>query len=293
MKKILVWLLVSYLLFSCAKSRNAGVEELVKVWSGKEIFFPKEIVFTKFGTDTVDYAALKSRYRIVTYIDSIGCVSCKLQLVRWKKMIAEFDSITNCSVPILFFVHPKGKKEMSFILKRDKFDHPICMDLSDSFNKLNKFPPEVMFQTFLIDGYNKVIGIGNPVHNYRIKEIYLKIIQEKEMLTQKNNIQTDVRSNRTTVDMGKFDWQKIQEKVFVLTNIGNNPLVITDVVTSCGCISVEYNKEPVYSSDSIELRVSYRSNHPEHFKKKIIVHCNTSSSPIVLTVTGRAEDIGN
>ena len=54
---------------------------------------------------------------------------------------------------------------MRYLLKRDGFDCPICIDLDDQLNKLNKFPANMSFQTFLLDKGNKVAVLGNPLHN--------------------------------------------------------------------------------------------------------------------------------
>jgi hypothetical protein len=39
-------------------------------------------------------------------------------------------------------------------------------------------------------------------------------------------------------------------------NVGSEPLVITDVSTSCGCTTLEYDKQPIAPGD--EGRVSFR-----------------------------------
>lgn len=282
-------ILYVFFLLSCGRSNVDSADELVRRWNGKEIFFQEKVVFTKLGVDTVVYNVSQYKYRIVTYVDSIGCVSCKLQLGKWKKIIAEFDTVTNYSVPVLFFVHPKKKKEMSLILKRDNFDHPICLDLSDSFNDLNKFPSGVMFQTFLLDKNNKVVAIGNPVHNLKVKELYLKIIMGDKAPKKEVKIQTTAMCSNTIIDMGKFDWRQEQKTIFTLTNTGNSLLFVTDVITSCGCTTVDYCKEPVRPGNSVELKVRYKADHPEHFNKTITVYCNAATSPLKLRITGSAE----
>ena len=55
---------------------------LVQEWSGKEIKFPSRSVFTIQGKDTVDFDFEDADYKVVTYIDSVGCTSCKLNLER-------------------------------------------------------------------------------------------------------------------------------------------------------------------------------------------------------------------
>lgn len=100
--------------------------------------------FTVLGADT--NFLFKSEYRIITYVDSAGCTSCKLKLEWWKKFISQLDTIGN--LPVLFFLHPKNRKELNYILKRDNFNYPVCIDENDSLNKLNHFPSDLMFQTF-------------------------------------------------------------------------------------------------------------------------------------------------
>ena len=53
---------------------------MVKSWQEKEIIFPEGLIFTKYGKDTVQYNIPVSNYKIIMYVDSVGCTSCKLQL---------------------------------------------------------------------------------------------------------------------------------------------------------------------------------------------------------------------
>lgn len=45
-----------------------------------------------------DSINLNSVFRIVSYIDSVSCVSCKLRLHEWKKFISYLDSVSKNSV---------------------------------------------------------------------------------------------------------------------------------------------------------------------------------------------------
>lgn len=69
----------------------------------KRNFFPSYAYFTTLGHDTVRLDFIeKSSYSIVTYVDSIGCISCKLKLDRWTSFIQDLDSIASLNVPIYF-----------------------------------------------------------------------------------------------------------------------------------------------------------------------------------------------
>ena len=68
-------------------------------------------------------------------------------------------------------------KEHRSLTRRDNFTYPICFDEMDDFNKLNRFPSDMTFQTFLLDKENRVIDIGNPVHNLNIWKLYMNTIK--------------------------------------------------------------------------------------------------------------------
>lgn len=283
----LIFILIALCLYSCKKTDKEKINYLVQEWSNKEIFYPNAMNFTVLGNDT--NLLLKSEYKIISYVDSIGCTSCKLRLVQWKEFIGQLDSIGD--IQVLLFMHPKNKNELIYILKRDNFVYPICIDENDSLNKLNHFPSDMMFQTFLLDKNNKVLAIGNPVHNSNVKELYLNIIQGKNISREAKSkpVRTDVSVDRTFASLGHFSWREEQKVIFLLKNVGNAPLIIQDVNTSCGCTTVAYSKKPVQSDKEITLEVVYRAEHPEHFNKTITVYCNTEDSPIHLSISGNAE----
>ena len=262
---------------------------LVNEWNGKEIKFPSRSVFTIQGKDTVDFEFGDADYKVITYIDSVGCTSCKLQLPRWKKLVEEVDSITNGRVPFLFYFHPKAMKELRYLTRRDDFTYPVCFDERDELNRLNHFPSDMTFQTFLLDKDNKVVAMGNPVLNTKVKELYLGLITGSRPSKSSGQI-TQVTVDQTVLDFGSFPKEEKQERSFVLTNTGKGLLVIQDIITSCGCTKVEYSREPVRPGGKLEVKVIYEAEKAEHFNKTVTIYCNAENSPLRLTVKGTAEN---
>lgn len=289
MKKIIFLLLLCSFLCSCKENRKDKISYLITEWLGKEIIFPNSLIFTQQGQDTVEYSLFHTSHMIVSYVDSAGCMSCKLQLSRWRSFITELDSISQEKTPVFLYFCPKNIEEITYLLKRDYFDHPVCIDQSDIFSKLNKFPDKAEFHTFLLDENNKVLALGNPILNPEIKKLYLNIIQGKKTCSNDNNLKTEVSVEMSNVSLGRFDWQQEQKVEFILENIGNQPLVINDVVTSCGCVKASCSKEPVRPNGAASLFVTYKAEQPEHFDKTIKVYCNAESSPILLKLTGDAK----
>ncbi|MBO5080574.1 MAG: DUF1573 domain-containing protein [Bacteroidaceae bacterium] len=288
MRVIITLIMCVWMLASCQESREEAVLRLVSEWNGKEIKFPSRSVFTIQGKDTVDFEFGHADYKVITYIDSVGCTSCKLQLHRWKQLVAKVDSLTDGRVPFLFYFHPKDMKELRYLTRRDDFTYPVCFDEKDELNQLNQFPSDMTFQTFLLDKDNKVVAMGNPVLNPNIKVLYLDVIMGKTKEKQAGNV-TAVSLDRTTMDFGSFPQSEKQERSFILTNTGNGLLVIQDIVTSCGCTKVEYSKEPVRPGETLEVKVIYEAEQAEHFNKTVTVYCNAENSPLRLAVKGAAK----
>lgn len=287
--KLSLFCLLVLCLVSCGDSQKRKLITQIGNWEQRKIFFPVNPVFTVQGRDTVMFP-IKGKYKIVSYADSIGCTDCKMRLLEWSDFISYLDSNFLHQVPVYFFFHPKDVKETLHLLKRDNFRYPICFDLDDTFNKLNQFPLDLQFQTFLLDENNKVAAVGNPIHNSKIKDLYLKVLsgEKDEIIDDSKTLATAIKFNDSPVMFGKFNWLEQQSKSFSIKNIGSNPLIIQNVDTSCGCITVSYSKEPVFNGDSILVNVVYKANRPGHFNKTITVHCNADSTPIVLKITGSA-----
>ena len=288
---LLKWILglcVCLFMVSCVESDKERLSKLVKEWEGKEILFPAHSTFTIQGKDTVDFEFKNTDYKIVTYIDSVGCTSCKLQLPRWKQLIEEVDSLTGGSVPFLFYFHPKDMRELRYLTRRDDFEYPVCFDEKDELNQQNQFPSDMTFHTFLLDRDNKVVAMGNPVLNPKVKELYLSLVTGNRS-SKSSEQTTQVSVNQTELDFGTFPKEEKQERSFVLTNTGEGLLAIQDIVTSCGCTKVEYSKEPVRPGGMLEVKVIYKAEQAEYFRKTITVYYNANKSPLRLIVKGNSK----
>jgi hypothetical protein len=74
-----------------------------------------------------------------------------------------------------------------------------------------------------------------------------------------------------------------------VTNTGDGLLVITDVITSCGCATADYPKEPIRPGEEKNIRVKYKADQPEHINKTVTVYANAEGSPFQVKITGDAQ----
>jgi hypothetical protein len=262
------------------------ITKIVSEWQGKEIIFPENRIFTRFGQDTLAYQIPVSDFKILMYVDSVGCTSCKLQLHKWAGFISEVDSLTGKSVPVLFFFHPKDKRELTYLLKRDGITAPVCVDEEDKINSINHFPANQDFQCFLLDKDNKVVYIGNPIQNIRIKEMYLSQITPKGETVTYPSRNTILQVNQTEFDLGELKKGKAVTITASFLNIGEVPFVIHDTQASCGCTRIQYDTKPVVPGASATVKITYNAEDTGFFNKTVSVYGNTDNSPIILKLKG-------
>ena len=269
----LIILLLTIFLSACQDKQKEIITLLVKEWQGKQILFPENMVFTRFASDTTNFVIPTSDYKVLVFVDSIGCTSCKLQLSRWKEFIRYTDSISQKNIPFLFFFQFDDQWEIHSLLIRENFDKPICLDRSDSLNQLNHFPKDIRFQVFLLDKNNKVVVIGNPVHNPNVKELYLEEISRKQPVAP---IQTNVKVEKESLLLETIPLGKSKDTLFTLVNTGDQPLVIIDVTTTCGCAQTLFDKHPVQPGESLHIKVGVTPENKGLFDETITVKCNTN-----------------
>ena len=97
----------------------------------------------------------------------------------------------------------------------------------------------------------------------------------------------------TVVGDAIYDFGDIKEAdgaashTFTLLNNGELPLVISRVVTSCGCTQPEWTKEPIAPGKTGEVRVAYdTAGRPGPFTRTISVYSNGKTGNYVLTIKG-------
>lgn len=293
MMRYIVLIIMAISFNSCKEKEEGKIARVVKEWNGKIIQFPDSFCLEMYTKDTVIVKSKReqSTYTILNYVDTIGCLSCKLQLSRWKEMIDELDSIYPKKVNCLMVFNTNRKKQLIKLLRYYQFEHYVYMDDNDTLNKKNKFLNEENFHTFLLDKNDRIVAIGNPILRPRVKDLYYNIISDKTMITTSEDKQpvTVVNLSKYILDFENFSWNIEKSAEITVENVGKVPLIINDVITSCGCTTVDYTKSPVRPGGSTVLRINYKADHPEFFNKTVTVYCNAENSPLRLEIKGNAQ----
>ena len=268
---------------SCRESDQERVARLVQEWQGKEIIFPEGLVFTRFVKDTVDYQIPESKFKVLVYVDSIGCISCKLQLYKWKSFIAHVDSATGGNVPFLFFFQSKDDKEIRYLLKRDNFSHLVCIDHDNRMNAKNDFPQEQAFQSFLLDKDNRVKVIGNPIHNLAIQELYLKHLTG---VPQQKQAVTTLEAEQTEYDLGTVPTGTTKQQTVTIRNSGSTVFKLKGFTTSCDCTEATCDWQELQPGENGTFTVSYQAEEPGDFYRTVEIYGNIPDNALQFSFIG-------
>ncbi len=100
--------------------------------------------------------------------------------------------------------------------------------------------------------------------------------------------QPQISWEKTTHNFGVFKEEAgMQTAIFEFTNVGEEPLVLTNVKASCGCTATDYTKEPIQKGKKGFVKASYNpQNRPGKFNKSITVTTNCEAPTTILTITG-------
>jgi hypothetical protein len=96
----------------------------------------------------------------------------------------------------------------------------------------------------------------------------------------------EITFESTEHDFGTLPYEGNGTTDFVFTNSGKEPLVLTNVQSSCGCTTPEWPREPIKNGQKATIRVKYDTKRAGSFTKSITVTSNAATSPVVLTIKG-------
>lgn len=91
-------------------------------------------------------------------------------------------------------------------------------------------------------------------------------------------------------DFGTIPYEGDGTYVFEFKNTGKEPLVLSDVHSSCGCTTPEWPKEPIKRGEKGKITVKYNTKIMGPFTKNVYVTSNAQTSRVTLTIKGTVSD---
>lgn len=266
-----------------ASCRNSIREQSIKIldkWDGREFVFSSQALEKLHMQEHKNDSLYRNHelYTLVSYLDASVCTTCRINA--WKEYINSLDMKTDGRLKFLLILAPDIKsEEISDISTETQF---YCIDDGEEMLKRNEIPENDVFRTMLLDSNYKVLAIGNPLTNTKINRLFLKRITGKEEI----NIPLTSICGEKDINIGEILLGKPVIIETSLTNCGTNPLFITDVSSTCGCIKSKAKNKKAYSGEDISLEISVNPTKEGAINEKIFISCNDEHSPFIVKLKG-------
>jgi len=88
------------------------------------------------------------------------------------------------------------------------------------------------------------------------------------------------------IDYGKIDKGSDGAKVFIFKNIGDQPIIIKKIQSSCGCTVPKKPEKPIMPGEDGEIKVSYDTKRVGGFSKSITILSNAKNPRKIIRIKG-------
>lgn len=112
--------------------------------------------------------------------------------------------------------------------------------------------------------------------------------EDKEMVSSaaENPNAPDISFEKTEHDYGKIMQHGDGNCEFKFTNTGKEPLILSNVRSSCGCTVPQWPKQPILPGESESIKVKYDTKRVGVINKSITVTSNAKTATVVLKIKG-------
>jgi hypothetical protein len=102
----------------------------------------------------------------------------------------------------------------------------------------------------------------------------------------KNNKAPVIKFEKLEHDYGTIQQDANGDCEFKFKNVGKEPLVLSNVISSCGCTIPSWPKEPILPGKSASIKIHYDSHRVGTISKTITVLSNATEERVILTIKG-------
>ena len=119
-----------------------------------------------------------TEFIIASYVDSLGCVPCRIRIDDWREFINSTSNLQHKSFKVVFIAHPESYRDVTKLLKAyDISKVEVLKDVDGIWKKLYiQFDKDDRLNTWLLNSKHELIICGSPFINDRMKQLYMKYL---------------------------------------------------------------------------------------------------------------------
>ena len=278
---IIIHIVVIIILCRCSVAGRNGSKEIENIF-GQEINISNLLANCESSYDITRIT--NSSLTVLVYTDSAACVPCKFQPAFWKRFIPSISKMTKSEVSFIFVFNSSNREKTDEFIAQYGFKYPVYYYESDFVTDFS-LPQSYNTHAFLLDSAYRILLIGNPATNSKIKDLYIRTICEQLSINQ----QEAEENQGNYVQLGTFSWKETKTVQFIISNNESNAMSIDSLYTSCECTEAEINKREILPSDSAIVSVTFKTDKAESFLREVYVDIH-SHEQMVMTIEGIAVD---
>lgn len=175
----IAFLSIMIILFT-ACSTNSIEKDYTKLKS-QNINLPQYETLIIKGKKYSNTDQLNGKLKLIVFCDSTNCNTCAIEAIySWEEYIKYAEKLENQLC--YYFIFTPRKEDIAKVrttLAMTDFDYPIVFDSTGTFRRLNPhIPTNKVFHTFLLDGNNHVVMIGNPLYNSETETLFKTTVEK-------------------------------------------------------------------------------------------------------------------
>jgi len=90
-----------------------------------------------------------------------------------------------------------------------------------------------------------------------------------------------------TINYGNIIQNSDGKRSFIFKNVGNAPIIVSKIKTSCGCTTTTKLTEPILPGETAEINVSYATKKLGAFSKTVTITSDAFENRKVVRIKGR------
>lgn len=172
---ILLGIVISVFVYSGSDTKQDLIRHELALFVGTKISIDDSLMVL-LQKDYISKEQEKSfSYKMVIYIDSVNCASCKIKTLFFWNEFLEMEKSGN--VKFYFIFDSKKKDYVSSAYDDCNLKHSILIDTCKVFRTRNsQLPNNPLMHCFLLNRENKVIFVGNVAESEKLEKIFKQII---------------------------------------------------------------------------------------------------------------------
>jgi hypothetical protein len=104
----------------------------------------------------------------------------------------------------------------------------------------------------------------------------------------------EISVDKEVHDFGTVKQNDLTECFFTITNSGDEPLVLSDVIGSCQCTIPEWPKTDIKPGETAKIKVKYNSSRVGPINKTVTITSNSKENPtLTVRIKGTVEALAD